>query len=122
VNDQHGHRVGDIYLQKVARRLTERLRSRDTLARVGGDEFIALIPIVRDRSEAEEIGRRIEDCFQSPFQIDDLMLRGTASVGIAVYPEDGTEAHELKLVADAAMYASKQHGESRVKHERDLFT
>ena len=122
VNDRYGHRVGDIYLQKVAKRLSERLRSRDTLARVGGDEFIALIPALRDRSEANEIARRLEDCFDSPFNIDDLIFSGTASVGIAVYPEDGTEAHELKLVADAAMYASKHSGDSRLKYERDLFT
>ena len=122
VNDRYGHRVGDIYLQKVAKRLSERLRSRDTLARVGGDEFIALIPALRDRSEANEIARRLEDCFDSPFNIDDLIFNGTASVGIAVYPEDGTEAHELKLVADAAMYASKHSGDSRLKYERDLFT
>jgi diguanylate cyclase (GGDEF)-like protein len=122
VNDRYGHRVGDVYLQKVAKRLSERLRSRDTLARVGGDEFIALIPALRDRGEANEIARRLEDCFNSPFNIDDLILNGTASVGIAVYPEDGTEAHELKLVADAAMYASKHRDGSRLRQERDLFT
>jgi diguanylate cyclase (GGDEF)-like protein len=121
VNDRHGHRIGDIYLQKVAKRLSDRLRSRDTLARVGGDEFIALIPSVRDRREANDIARRIKDCFASPFFVDDLILNGTASIGVAVYPEDGTEAHELKLVADAAMYASKQHVEREFRHERDLF-
>jgi diguanylate cyclase (GGDEF)-like protein len=122
VNDLYGHRVGDIYLQKVARRLTERLRSRDTLARVGGDEFIALIPIVRDRSEANEIALRIEESFQSPFLIDDIILQGSASIGTAVYPEDGIDAHELKLVADAAMYASKQQLERDMRNARDLFT
>ncbi len=121
VNDRHGHRIGDIYLQKVAKRLSDRLRSRDTLARVGGDEFIALIPSVRDRREANDIARRIKDCFASPFFVDDLILNGTASIGVAVYPEDGTEAHELKLVADAAMYASKQHVEREFRQERDLF-
>jgi diguanylate cyclase (GGDEF)-like protein len=107
VNDLHGHRVGDVYLQRVAKRITERLRSRDTLARVGGDEFIALIPLVRDRGEAQEIAQRIEGCFAAPFVIDELYLHGGASIGIAVYPDDGQESHELKLVADAAMYASK---------------
>jgi diguanylate cyclase (GGDEF)-like protein len=115
VNDVYGHRAGDIYLQKVAKRLTDRLRSRDTVARVGGDEFIALIPLVRDRGEAIEIAQRIESCFEAPFQIDEISLRGAASIGIAVYPEDGVEAHELKLVADAAMYASKHHSERQIK-------
>jgi diguanylate cyclase (GGDEF)-like protein len=114
--------VGDVYLQKVARRLTDRLRSRDTLARVGGDEFIALIPIVRDRGEANEIALRIEDCFESPFAIEELLLKGSASIGVAVYPEDGSEVHELKLVADAAMYASKQKMERELAYKRDLFT
>ncbi len=121
INDQYGHRIGDVFLQKVARRLTDRLRSRDTLARVGGDEFIALIPIVRDRSEAEEIARRLENCFESPFVIDDLILQGSASVGVAIYPEDGGDAHELKLVADAAMYSSKQKVEGYHRHEREFF-
>ena len=120
VNDRYGHRIGDIYLQKVAKRLSDRLRSRDTLARVGGDEFIALIPAVHDRGEANDIARRLEDCFAAPFHIDDLILKGSASIGVAVYPEDGTDAHELKLVADAAMYASKQQAERRYKLDRDL--
>lgn len=121
VNDVHGHRVGDVYLQKVAKRLTERLRSRDTLARVGGDEFIALIPIVRDRSEANEIAQRMKDCFELPFHIDGLTLRGAASIGVAVYPEDGADIHELKLVADAAMYACKHQADRQIRDERDLF-
>ena len=122
INDRHGHRIGDIYRQKVAKRLSDRLRSRDTLARVGGDEFIALIPIVHDRGEANDIAGRLEGCFESPFQVEDLLINGTASIGIAVYPEDGTEAHELKLVADAAMYAGKQQNERKTRQERDLFT
>ena len=121
VNDRYGHRIGDICLQKVAKRFSDRLRSRDTLARVGGDEFIALIPTVHDRGEAGDIARRLGDCFAAPFHIDDLILKGSASIGVAVYPEDGADAHELKLVADAAMYASKQQAERQYKHERDLF-
>jgi diguanylate cyclase (GGDEF)-like protein len=108
VNDRCGHRIGDFYLQHVAKRLTERLRSRDTLARVGGDEFIALIPRVRDRNEAQEIAHRLQGCFDSPFRIDDLTLCGSASIGVALYPSDGKDADQLKRFADAAMYASKQ--------------
>jgi diguanylate cyclase (GGDEF)-like protein len=108
VNDGYGHRIGDVYLQHVARRLTDRLRGSDTLARVGGDEFIALVPRVRDRIEAGEIAHRLEGCFDSPFRIDDLTLGGAASIGVAVYPCDGQDADELKRFADAAMYARKQ--------------
>ena len=107
VNDFYGHRVGDVYLQQVAERLSEKLRGMDTLARVGGDEFIALIPVVRNRAEVEEIIQRLAHCFDAPFRIDDYTIRGTASIGIAVYPDDGATKDELKRVADAAMYANK---------------
>jgi diguanylate cyclase (GGDEF)-like protein len=107
VNDLYGHRVGDIYLQQVAERFSERLRGMDTLARVGGDEFIALIPVVRSRSEVEEIIHRLKHCFDAPFRIEDYSIRGTASIGIAVYPEDGLTKDDLKRVADTAMYAHK---------------
>jgi diguanylate cyclase (GGDEF)-like protein len=70
VNDFYGHRVGDLYLQQVAERFSEKLRGMDTLARVGGDEFIALIPVVRSRNELEEITQRLTRCFDSPFRID----------------------------------------------------
>lgn len=108
VNDRYGHRIGDIYLQNVARRLLDKLRDRDTLARVGGDEFIVLIPLVRDRVEAEEIGWRLTECFSSPFRIEGHSIEGSASIGIAIYPEDGEDEDQLQRVADAAMYASKQ--------------
>ena len=109
VNDFYGHRVGDVYLQQVAERFSEKLRGMDTLARVGGDEFIALVPVVRNRAEVEEIVQRLAHCFDTPFQIDDCSIRGSASIGIAVYPEDGVTKDELKRVADAMMYANKPH-------------
>lgn len=108
VNDRYGHRVGDVYLQHVARRLSEKLRGHDTLARVGGDEFIALISVVRDRVEAEEIAYRLGHCFDLPFGIDEHSIFGSASIGLSIYPEDGKSEEELKRVADNAMYADKQ--------------
>jgi len=108
VNDRFGHRVGDVYLQHVARRLSEKLRSHDTLARVGGDEFIALISVVRDRGEADEIAYRLNRCFDSPFGIEEHSIYGSASIGLSIYPEDGESEDELKRVADNAMYADKQ--------------
>lgn len=109
VNDFYGHRVGDAYLQQVAERLSEKLRGMDTLARVGGDEFIALIPVVRNRGEVDEIVDRLTHCFDAPFRIDDYTIRGSASIGNAVYPEDGATKDELKRLADARMYAHKPH-------------
>ncbi|MGB7188803.1 MAG: GGDEF domain-containing protein [Acidobacteriaceae bacterium] len=109
VNDRFGHRIGDIFLQHVARRLSDKLRGQDTLARIGGDEFVVLIPVVRDRAEAEEIGRRLNACFDSPFRIDGHTIQGSASIGIALYPEDGTDEEQLQRFADSAMYATKHH-------------
>jgi diguanylate cyclase (GGDEF)-like protein len=107
VNDLYGHRVGDLYLQQVTQRLSERLRSMDTLARVGGDEFVALIPVVHSREEVEEIARRLMRAFDEPFEIEAHSVRGGASIGIAIYPEDGLTKDELQRVADSAMYAQK---------------
>ncbi len=107
VNDLYGHRVGDLYLQQVAQRFAEKLRGMDTLARVGGDEFIALIPTARSRTEVEEIGQRLVRSFETPFAIEGHVVEGSASIGIAIYPEDGLTKEELKRVADAAMYAQK---------------
>lgn len=107
VNDLYGHRVGDLLLQQVTERLSERLRTVDTLARVGGDEFVALIPLVQSRAQVEEIAERLLRAFDAPFQIEAFSLRSGASLGIAVYPEDGTTKDELQRVADGAMYARK---------------
>ncbi|MFP5226970.1 MAG: diguanylate cyclase domain-containing protein [Acidobacteriota bacterium] len=109
VNDLYGHRVGDTYLQQVADRLSQTLRGMDTLARVGGDEFIALIPVVRNRGDVAEILERLTRCFDQPFRIDDYTIRGSASIGVALFPEDGSSKDELKRVADANMYAHKPH-------------
>jgi diguanylate cyclase (GGDEF)-like protein len=107
INDVYGHAVGDLYLQEVARRMKGQLRSFDTLARQGGDEFAALVPAVRNRAEVEEIALRLEGSFSEPVAIGEHVLRGTASVGIALYPEDGATKDSLLNAADAAMYAVK---------------
>jgi len=107
INDTHGHHVGDVYLQSVARRLAEKLRTQDTLARLGGDEFIVLLPTVRSREEAEDVAARLAGCFDSPFRIDGRTFQGSASIGIAIYPDDGITEEQLMRFADSAMYASK---------------
>jgi diguanylate cyclase (GGDEF)-like protein len=107
VNDSYGHQVGDQYLQQVALRLKKQLRPHDKLARLGGDEFAALVPLVRNRAEVEEIAQRLENCFDEPFALEGLELTGSASVGIALYPEDGATRDDLLNIADAAMYTAK---------------
>jgi len=94
----------------VAQRLTAQLRSVDMLARLGGDEFAALTPEVHCRADVQEIAVRLERSFETPFLIEGHPLNGSASMGIALYPEDGTERDTLFNAADAAMYA--------VKHQR----
>jgi diguanylate cyclase (GGDEF)-like protein len=107
VNDQYGHHVGDLYLQEASRRMKRQLRPGDMLARLGGDEFAALVPAARSRGHVEEIAQRLERCFDEPFSIEGHELRGSASVGIAIYPEDGLTRDDLLKAADAAMYVTK---------------
>jgi diguanylate cyclase (GGDEF)-like protein len=107
VNDQFGHQVGDLYLQEVTKRMRHQLRPGDLLARIGGDEFAALIPSIGSGSDLEMIARRLEHCFDEPFALRGYTLRGAASVGRAVYPEDGTTIESLLDSADAAMYLAK---------------
>ena len=107
VNDIYGHRVGDLYLQEVATRMKRQLRSHDMLARLGGDEFAAVVSIVRSRAGIEEIALRLERCFDEPFSVEGYTLRGSASVGLALYPEDGLTRDSLISASDAAMYVAK---------------
>jgi diguanylate cyclase (GGDEF)-like protein len=107
VNDHYGHQIGDLYLQEVALRMKRQLRGLDMLARLGGDEFAALLPQVRTRAKVEEIALRLERCFHEPFIIEGQTLQGSASVGIALYPEDGATKDELLSAADAEMYVAK---------------
>jgi diguanylate cyclase (GGDEF)-like protein len=107
VNDQYGHHIGDLYLQEVARRMKQQLRSHDLLARLGGDEFAVLLPMVHNRADVEEISQRLEHCFEAPLTLEGNILKGSASFGIALYPEDGATKDNLLNVADAAMYSAK---------------
>jgi diguanylate cyclase (GGDEF)-like protein len=124
VNDIYGHQSGDLFLQEVALRMKRQLRGGDMLARLGGDEFAALLPRVRSRARVEEIAQRLERCFDEPFVIEEHRLRGSASIGIALYPEDGATKDELLSAADAAMYAVKtarhEIGTEQAAHEVPL--
>jgi len=107
VNDIYGHHVGDLYLQEAAIRMKRQIRPHDKLARFGGDEFAALISVARSRADVEEIALRLERCFDDPFFLEGYTLHGSASVGVALFPEDATSLDALLSVADAAMYAAK---------------
>jgi diguanylate cyclase (GGDEF)-like protein len=107
INDRYGHQVGDQFLQQVAQRMKQQLRSHDLLARLGGDEFGVLLPKVRNRTRVEEIVLRLEHSFQEPFSIEGKLINGSASFGYSFYPEDGATKESLLAAADSAMYAAK---------------
>jgi diguanylate cyclase (GGDEF)-like protein len=108
VNDTYGHKVGDLYLQEIATRLKHQLRAMDMLARIGGDEFAVLLPNVRNRTEVEEVARRIERCVDGAFFVENSSIHGSASIGIAMYPEDAETRDAMLSAADATMYVNKQ--------------
>jgi diguanylate cyclase (GGDEF)-like protein len=107
VNDRYGHRVGDMYLQEASLRMKRQLRNVDMLARYGGDEFTAFIPTVRSKTDVEDVTERLQRCFDDPFVLEGYSFQGSASFGIAIYPEDGESMECLLSTADAAMYVAK---------------
>ncbi len=107
VNDQHGHPIGDAVLQQTALRLAGRLRASDTLARMGGDEFMAILEEIEDRQAAEATANHLLDVLTVPMQIDDMEISISASIGVSLFPEDGDSVDSLALHADRAMYAAK---------------
>jgi len=110
VNDTLGHTAGDELLQAVATRLRREVRESDTVARIGGDEFVVILPEITRREEAELVARKIAAALVAPFQLASQSQRVNigASIGIAVYPEDAADADALVKVADAAMYRAKR--------------
>jgi diguanylate cyclase (GGDEF)-like protein len=108
VNDTYGHKIGDRYLQEVSLRVKHQLRGMDMLARLGGDEFAVLLPNLRNRTEVEEVAHRVERCIEGAFVVEGYSIRGSASIGIAIYPEDGATRDAVLTAADAAMYVNKQ--------------
>ena len=108
INDTFGHHVGDLYLQEVAMRMNDQLLGGDMLARLGGDEFTALVSLQRGRSDLNKIVARLEGCFDAPFSIEGHVIKGSASIGVAHYPENGTTKDALLNAADAAMYEVKK--------------
>jgi diguanylate cyclase (GGDEF)-like protein/PAS domain S-box-containing protein len=110
VNDTLGHLVGDGLLQGMAQRLRGSLREGDTLARIGGDEFMLLLPHVRSRDNAAFIAQKIIASLKHPFYIDGHEIYSGMSIGIAIYPDDGDTLETLIKHADLAMYHAKDHG------------
>ena len=115
INDSLGHSAGDLLLQEVARRLTGAVRSTDTVARIGGDEFVLVLGPPAGASDAAEVARRALEAMQPPVHIGGISIHVSPSVGIAYFPADATTVQALIAHADAAMYAAKQVGRNKVQ-------
>ena len=110
VNDTHGHPLGDRVLQQVVARLTALIRRSDTLARVGGDEFILLLPDATDEAQAREAAARVIEALERPFEVNGITASLGCSVGIALYPEHAADVDGLQEAADRALYRAKESG------------
>jgi diguanylate cyclase (GGDEF)-like protein/PAS domain S-box-containing protein len=119
INDTLGHAIGDKLLARCALRMHQCVRESDTLARIGGDEFVVLLPNAESEHHAKIVAEKIRQSIESPFEIEDYTLNITISIGIAMYPDHGENELELSKNADRAMYFAKQHGRNTVKVYND---
>ncbi|HSN20323.1 MAG TPA: PAS domain-containing protein [Usitatibacter sp.] len=110
VNDTLGHRVGDLLLKELARRIRGALRQSDVLARVSGDEFVVMLEDFPDENAPELVARKVLDEVRRPFQIEGHEIHVSGSLGLALHPEDGSDVEALLKNADAAMYHAKELG------------
>ena len=110
INDTLSHAVGDLLLQQVTQRMSTALRAEDIVARWGGDEFTLILPNLASPNDAAKVARRIADQLTAPFLLHNHELHVTASLGIALFPQDGQDMTTLLQNADAAMYRAKQQG------------
>ena len=116
VNDSFGHPVGDLLLQAVARRMLECIRESDSVGRVGGDEFLVLLPSVDGMDDAVRVAEKIHRALAEPFDLPDCgSLSISSCIGIAVYPDHGENELELLKNADSSMYDAKVQGRNRIQ-------
>jgi diguanylate cyclase (GGDEF)-like protein/PAS domain S-box-containing protein len=108
INDTLGHAAGDLLLKAVAQRLKKCVRESDTVARIGGDEFNILMPDLNQVNDVGTVVGKIMGVFEMPFLLDNLEINATTSIGVSVFPNDGTSSEDLVQKADNAMYVAKQ--------------
>jgi len=108
VNDSFGHHAGDEFLRTVAQRFARRVRKTDTCARLGGDEFLVIADRIEDRAAAERFAHDILATLSDPIRLRGQDVYAGASIGVALYPDDGTDSETLRHVSDTAMYRVKQ--------------
>lgn len=122
INDTLGHHVGDLLLQQVADRLREDVREVDTVSRLGGDEFLIIVPELRQVDDARHISRKLLQSLSEPYVVTGQKLEVTPSIGVSVFPDDGTEPSALIRLADQAMYQAKQEGRRTIRFFRNQET
>ncbi|NRR29619.1 diguanylate cyclase [Oxalobacteraceae bacterium] len=113
INDTHGHACGDEILKQVAQRLVGNSRKDDTVARVGGDEFVIVLGSVSCLGDAQEPANKLIDVVSEPYQVGALTLHLSTSIGIALYPDDADHVNALIAAADGALYDAKRSGKNR---------
>jgi len=112
VNDTHGHEKGDEVLVEVAARLVEHTRAADTIARIGGDEFVVVLTGVKERKDVDLVASKLVNVINEPYRIGEHTAHLGVSIGIAMYPDDGANDKDLLAKADRAMYAIKAAGKN----------
>ncbi|MCG8067858.1 MAG: EAL domain-containing protein [Candidatus Thiodiazotropha taylori] len=122
INDSLGHRAGDRLLIDVAERLKNLLRDEDIVARLGGDEFVICLPVHDRNRDIMSMARKIFASLRTPFMVNDVKFHIGASIGISVFPKDGSDADTLLSKADIAMYHAKQSGRAEIKFYSDELT
>ena len=115
VNDRFGHPVGDALLREVAERLQRTLRPSDMVARVGGDEFVVVLPELRDVHQVSRVATRLQDALTLPVSVGNLTVTVGCSIGISLFPQDGRAVDDLLRHADLAMYEIKKNGKNAVR-------
>ncbi len=115
INDTFGHHIGDLLLKETAKRMQSCVRESDTVARIGGDEFVVLLTTTDTAKDALLVAKKILDALRLPFVIEQHQLQISCSIGVAIYPEHGSNEITLSDNADAAMYYAKAHGRDTVK-------
>ena len=119
INDSLGHAVGDVLLRNVADRLVTQLRDVDTICRIGGDEFVVVLPEIKRVTDAAHVAQKVIEQLSLPTLIEGRELHVTPSIGISVFPEDGRDAETLIRNADAAMYHAKEMGRANYQFFTD---
>ncbi len=122
VNDSLGHAAGDTLLSEVAHRLALRTRREDTLGRLGGDEFILVLELLREPQDAGTVAQELIHLLDEPFHVDGMTVYVQASVGISLYPQDGHTVSDLVRDADAAMYQAKRAGRNTYRYYTESLT